>query len=62
VKGGNLIFGVMIGLSKSKRLFLDLGVGVSWGGRLNTPQQEKINGLRGVIGIGYRLGRKKISE
>lgn len=64
LKGGNGIVGGMINLGKQKMIFLDLGIGYSWGATYRTAwgQQMKLSTVIGVIGIGLRIVDEKKSD
>ena len=50
--------GGKINLNKSKRIFLELGIGYAGGDSVDIPGREGFStgGLSGVIGLGCRLG------
>jgi hypothetical protein len=59
--GANLMFGAMISLGKSKRSFIDLGIGQY----LNTYTKNEtvagsgwVESLNAGLGFGYRLGKR----
>ncbi len=63
IKGKMALTGVMINLGKSKRYFLDLGIGYDWDGTYTantyTNEKDKFHTIDAAIGFGIRLGEFK---
>lgn len=66
LEAGNVLIGGMIGLGEEKRIFIDLGVGHTFGAPSYTPLgggfSADENAWLAVIGIGIRLGTVVRSE
>jgi len=64
LKGGNGIIGGMINLGKKKMVFLDLGIGYSWGATYKDAwgKEVKLDTVIGIIGIGLRVVDEKKSD
>ncbi|MFZ1424926.1 MAG: hypothetical protein WAS55_13980 [Saprospiraceae bacterium] len=58
LRGLHVISGAMINLNKSKRLFIEIGLGFAWGASPTKFLGNKVetNLITGELGIGYRLG------
>jgi len=60
ISAGSMLIGGMFGLGKTKHVFIDIGVGYSFGAKIQTMFGEiKAEVLCYNIGIGYRIGNKK---
>lgn len=59
IKGKMFTIGAMINLGKSKKYFLDLGIGYDWDGKYTsnsyTNEKDKFTTIDGAIGFGIRL-------
>jgi len=61
VSDANLMFGAMISLGKSKRAFIDLGIGQylsTYTENETTAGSSWVESLNAAVGFGYRLGKK----
>lgn len=61
IEAGSILIGGMVGIGKAKRIFIDMGVGYSFGAPdLVLPVGvQKMNVMCFNIGLGYRIGNKK---